>query len=70
MLRLTLQHLQNVLGKAVSNLLVSGQWLRSLRGRVLIPIMPPAVAYQNASPFFDLSDEVSPFHATRSSPIL
>jgi hypothetical protein len=67
---LTFQHLQNVLRKAVSNLSVSGHWLRSLCGGVLIPIMPPPVTYQNAPHFFDLSDKVSPFHATRSSPTL
>jgi len=32
--------LQNVLGKAVSNLSVSGHWLRSLCGLLLIPIVP------------------------------
>ena len=66
----TLQHLEDMLGKAVSDLPVPGHWLRSLCDWVLIPVMPPPVTYKDASHSFDFSDKVSPFHATRSSPTL
>ena len=65
---LFIQHLKNVFGKAVFNLPVSGHRLCYFSHRVLIPIMLPTMAYQNASNFFYLSDEVYSFHATRNSP--
>ena len=68
MLSLTLQYLENMLRQAIFDFSVSGYRLCSLCDRVLIPVMSPAVAYQDAAHFFDLSDELNSLHATRSSP--
>jgi hypothetical protein len=57
-----------MLDETVFDLSVSGYRLCGLRDRVLIPVMSAPVAYEETAHFFDLSDEVSSLHATRSSP--
>lgn len=66
--RLTFQHLKDMLGETVFDLSVSGYRLCSFRVWILIPVMSAPVAYEETAHFFDLSDEVSSLHATRSSP--
>jgi hypothetical protein len=42
---------------------VSWNGLTGTRAGILIPIMPSAVADENATALLELADEVNPFHA-------
>jgi|GEM_PF-5922292 len=50
-------------GKMILDLPVSWNWLTGTRSGILIPIMPSAVADENATGLFKLADEIDPFHA-------
>jgi hypothetical protein len=50
-------------GKMILDFPVSWNWLTGTRAGILIPIMPSAVADENATALLELADEVNPFHA-------
>jgi hypothetical protein len=50
-------------GKMILDFPVSRYGLAGTRSGILIPIMPPAMANENATALFKLADEINPFHA-------
>ena len=58
---------ENVAGEMVLDLAVTRNGLTGTGSRILIPVVPRAVADEDASVLFDLPDEVDPFHAIWSS---
>jgi hypothetical protein len=61
------QFAENVADEMVFDLAVTRNRLTGTGARILIPIVPAAVADEDASVLFDLPDEINPFHAIWSS---
>jgi len=53
----------------VFDLAVTGYGLTGAGSRILIPLVPAAVANEDTSALFDLPDEIDPFHAIWRSAI-
>ena len=60
---LVFQFPNDVPGKMILDFPMSWNGLAGTRAGILIPIMPPAVADENATNLFKLADEINPFHA-------
>ena len=61
------EHFQNVPCEMLLDLAVPRHRLRHFIRGILIPVVPPAVANEDASEFLDLPDEVAVLHATSNS---
>ena len=61
------EHFQNVPREVLLDLAVSRHWLRHLGRGILIPVVPPAVADEDAAESLDFLDEIPVLHATSSS---
>jgi hypothetical protein len=53
-----------MLGQTLLNLPMPRYWLAHLGIRILIPVVFPAMAYQNAARFLQVFYQIISFHAT------
>ena len=69
-IRRVTEHADDVPGQMVLDLAVSWDRLGHPGGRVPVPVVPPAMADQDASESLDRADQVGPLHGTTNSSTL